>query len=659
MILVLLVLVFVSSGVGFLLYKWYVFPPLCEKIEVQQQDSVLIYDVPSSDFYQYLASKRDEACPEASRSYFEWYAFSIKLDQHFIETLLAVRGEDLGWSIAGVHVRDLDSLEFEIISIENGRSVDWSEDRPYVSMKTDGWKDREGTSYAKWIGDEISGRLEVLVNTPELVLEFTVKPHYPGFFSGHIGEDPAEKGSWYRYTSPVVMGEAKGTLKVIENDGSVSEYDFPEKGSLARAYMEHVWGHADINRFSWDYGVFNESGLERGLYFVQANKLGGGITGVSLVLEKDAVLDSWIHSPPEIYTRVFYSRSLPDDAGLYYPQQIYSWSFSRKDGGYSLFKGAVLNSKGDWLLASMSGKALGSLGEVRLDGNNKSWIDFYKGAMQSDYMPPSPSSPYTVHSNGKKTVTIKTSEHSPDGMEYWIFRHEKGRCEGGVPVAVLEAEAGETVSFEDGSDSLTETHYSVTPLRVPDNLIHRRIMAGRRKCSLDPKLMEFTQIKDKGNIVGEVLDTKSVGSAEKRELDDGSIVNLIERDDSVSCYMYLNSTEGFPYTLKPCLAPGVKVESMDALPISDNCLLLAWSEKVPLNESGDISESDVFLSANNMSTGRFEVIPVSMSSLDSTGASLIIQEDKLVVMWKECGEGDCVNVYSEFQLEELSGHCRY
>jgi len=491
-VLVILGLACATAFFGIVFYIRLFTLPFCSRTPVSEEDGVEFYHPSSTLGNTLLGSKTQLSCPEAERSFFEWYAIRIHVENYLMEAMLGTQGVDRGWAITGIHIRDQKTVKTLVTNVELARDVKWAASGADVSMLSHGPSKGWEKSYLRY--EKEAGLFRFKVVTRERTLEGAIKPLTPGVFLKDIGADVTRPGAWYQYANVVIMGEARGKVTDYELGQPVVREFMEEPG---RAYIEHMWGNMDMNHFYWEMMEFGDLDEGVDLFGGQYENQRRQIRSFMSVLYRGKVSLSFMNGHQGQRARIVYSR-FAERGGILSPQLIDVYAFHESSPGYINMGGPVLSAQLDWLSATLYGKAKGP--GVSLDWNrdpHSSVIDFYKGDQVHDRHPSCPViKSKSCEAEGCRIELEKTP--AKEKIEYWIIRSDAGpRCGRGIPVGVIgygikneeapqKRTGDQSLAFLDREGS-EDSFYSIVPVAVPDTLLHKRLQAGYARCSEPPE----------------------------------------------------------------------------------------------------------------------------------------------------------------------------
>jgi hypothetical protein len=661
-----------GAVVGLDLYRKFGPVPMCAKIPVLGQPMARVILPSDPEAQAFLGSKAGLACPEAPRSFTQWYVIRVFFDRYFVDANFETREADQDWGYAGLMVHEADSLRPIFADFSFGKEIQWPARGCNARMLTAGPDRQPRTSYVRQVLDgPHAGDFEADLVTEKSRLHLFLHPLTPGVFPGQVCLDVTRPGSWLQYYCVFMMASVSGTIELADGKGNWTTHDLPGPSARpAYAYLEHMWGQTDrpdpkvLTRQYWDWATIGDPRGNAALMFGQSDSPDseiGAFTVLSLGREQ-----GWAaaNRPPEQFARVAYSR-LALDRGALYPQEIKVWARFSPDGFVNL-QGFSRGQYFDWQAFDFWGRA--GEGEHRLDwskGPVWSVVDFYKGSQVRTHEPEPARGLRTACGGEGCQLSWLAPGNARGSREYWIFRHASpSRYEDGVPIGVVEfpppVAAGATaeLTFRDPQGQ-PDTVYHVTAADVPATLLHQRVQAGYARCSrpptptgppapAPPELARALDPEGACQNVRAADDEAFVG----READDGKIHLWLAKDDASGALEFHFHPSGGNDTraLKPRLGPTAQLQSFTALRLDDKHVALAWSERLPIMGDGPCTDGEVFLSVTDLETGAFVVLPVSMSDPDSVNASLESDGDRLTVSWIECADGQCTPVHQEYPL---------
>lgn len=354
-VLTLIALLGGLAGFGAHLYRIFGPVPLCTRVPVAHDPTVVPFNISNPAQRSGLGSKSSQACPEAERSFMEWYALRVHSDEYDVDLILEAREKTKDWGFASFTIRDSRTLKILMVHSDLGSDVQWAETGLDASMLTRGPSGRRERSFVRYLEEgPHTGEVEIRVLTPDSDLHLFLAPLTLGFAPEHIGSERTRPGSWFKYTCLFIMSSVRGELKLYNHGRPGAIYSFRGDGEHSyQAYMEHMWGNTDrpglknISRFYWDYGVWGIPGRKEAFYLVQTD---GPTPSVDSVMAAAGDGDPPVlltHRPPEQFARTVYSHLAPINGSLF-PQVLHAWAFAPNSTSQFNMEGFVRATFYDW-----------------------------------------------------------------------------------------------------------------------------------------------------------------------------------------------------------------------------------------------------------------------------------------------------------------------
>lgn len=620
--------------------------PPCREIPVKNNKRIDMIDLSTAKGISGLGPRVGTACPEAGRSFFEWYFLVIHEKDYYLEALLYTRGVNRRLSIAGVGVFDARTLKPLFIDIETAKKAQWAEHGCDIRIFNKGAGAGRGNSYFVYHekGPE-AGSFEINIHTAKVQLNAFLDPLSPGMVSGQVVREVTRPGTWMQFSSPVIMAGLRGRFSSRLKDGVEKVYDLSTARTGARAYLEHSWGQGQHDRFYWDWGEFGDPGRTEYLVFGQFDGADGGIDSFLAAGRGKQQMLAISNDPPGQNLRVFYSRFYRDGE-LLFPQQIFVCGYGAASGQFINMSGSQLGQYGGRMAIDLYGRAGNDL--FALDWSKrkvKSVVELYKGAQTANRHPPSPDSVQSECDARGCRLRWRQSECDPGMIEYWVLRaEERSLAMEGIPVGSVKkncrVSAAVPMEFHDPNGNSSH-HYIVIPVSIPNHTLHNRPQAGYPVSSRQPKSQ------------GGAGQYPATG---KEARGDFKLVHIIKGDragrriridnqsnSGAQLLLETNQGSGWVQTrvLPPRFAPGVQIESLDAVLAEANILAAAWSERTPLPGKNSFTNWQIFLCYSDLSSGAYRIVPVSMTSSDATGVSIQAGPGLADISWTECSAEKC------------------
>jgi hypothetical protein len=677
---------------GRYLYREFWPLPRCASIPEQEEFSVRSVKPTVETVASFMASRSDLACPEAERSFFEWFFLNIHYDKYWVETSFNMQRTDHGRSYATIKISSATAVSPLILEIERAGEVWWSESGLKVGMMTRGPDGERGETFLRYLETgPRAGCFELRILTRKKELHIFLKPISPGLDSENLFVDPTRPGSWFHGSIITLMGEIDGEFMEFKESGT-EVTKIPGDGPAARGYLEHIWGQGYQPRFAWDWGEFGDLKQQKALFFTQSHRQREGIVASVVAAVGDSLPLKLIHRPPQQFVRVFYNRFF-EHGGLLHPQQINVWGFAADSPDKVVMSGFSHGFHTYYTAFYLYGKVEG--GGQTIDWSvdpQRTVVDLQMGRMAWHRHPASPGSLRQTCQSEGCMLEWDHQVNNHGKIEYWVLRVDGGsRMEEGVPVGVIEypedsaadgggnEESGDNkegeaakneqepkvLQFHDPAGSVSSI-YRLVAVYVPDVLVHKRLQAGYIKCSNPPVLSFITEFSPSTALAFDRENADKYTGPERKHAifqypeKKGSVRSRISlqggrRDGSFEFIREKRDKERWikQKVIPPRFAPGVQIQSFSAVSLDHGALALAWSERSPVMDGPEFTEWEVFVSFVNIESGAFRVLPVSMSEAESVDVSLERRDDLLTVTWSECSGDRCRTAREEAPIPPL------
>lgn len=659
LIALLLVILIVTLVEGVSLYLRFGPVALCPEVPINPVRELTVFRPDDPDAGEHFGSHARLACPESPRSYMEWYAMRVHFGEYFMDVLFETRGVDQEWGVAGFGIWDRKTFRPVSVNFELGDEGHWAATGADVRLSTLGPRGKREESFFRYLDQgSASGSFELMIYTERGELHLYFTPLVPGAVPGEVGTDRTRPGSWYQYQCVSLMGRVEGEIKLYPKNQPPIVYRLPASvEEPAFAYCEHMWGQADRTRpgkptrYYWDWGNWGRPDERSVIFFSQVDGL-KDIVSFVLVCVNGEMPFRFLHDPPRSFARNVYSR-LADSGGHLYPQALNVWAFAPGQEANVNAQGFVRSSFGEWQAFDLWGRAGDR--EKKIDWSDRpvwSVNDFYKGAQVRELIPPPVSD---LRSECEDQGCRVNWKGAAGDIEYWVFRQEAGRMDPGAPVAVVGPPPGQgyhPMSWQDPAGR-PEFSYKVVSVRVPQTLLHDRFHAGYERTSAPLKLnptiddspLELRMIYDGNNYF-----TVPPRTIPNYHIAEGDEWRVDLKPSSFGDVEFRYQQKGQPADKSTVLPPRftrrTQIQSAAVLPLTDNLIALAWTERTPIMDSDSFTDWEAFVSFVNPSTGAFRVVPVSMS--DDQDLNIKIERDaepdsghNLVVSWSACRPVGC------------------
>lgn len=647
-ILLIAVLAAIIIGTGIYLAKRPL--PTCAKIIAPDRPGVRSFLLTDPSAGALLGEHSALACPEAGGAYFEWYFLLLHTDQYYIEAALWLKGKDLNQGIAGFNIKDAVTLKPIVVGFEPGENPSFAKSGCDVKMMTRGPDGKMGESFIRLLKEGPNkGSFELRVTARKGELHLFLKPETPGMISDGLAADRTRPGSWYQFSAPVMMGSVKGEFLDHRQSGPPLKHEFPgPETKTANAYLEHLWGQADPDRFYWDWGEFEDPERGAALIYSQAERPNGDISAFFTLARQFDLPIKLIENPPEERVRVVYSRFFQEEGALY-PQQIMIWALAKDRPESINLEGFIVDHDHDYLVFNLSGPVHHDIWR-----ESRSTIQFFKGAMVRDRSPAPPRDFLNQCGDQGCKLSWKHPPCSEGQVEYWLFRESNGYYAPQVPLSSVSAPCQGTTAIElSYSDPMgrREDVYTLIPVSVPTTLLHQRLQAGYPVCPrpilslvgatepLPPSLFSALDQKNPKSFSGPEKTAAVLETTQGKKR-----VRLIKEQRSGAYKFVLEKIVGKDWAREVVLplrfGPGVQIQSFDAEYMGP--LVLVWSERSPIMGGNRYSNWQVFRALMDLTRGTFIISSLSKSELEAVEVNIYLDEKQNAkIKYRECNRESC------------------